>query len=161
MCGLGKKPTQSFGVIAMIHFTDELTMDLDQDIDDIIALLAERWPECFAVLENRRRPLKVGIHKDIQAALGTTVSSEQLSRALVCYCSVPEYQSRLKDKAARIDLDGRPAGVVTAAEALWARAGRGERMRDKRKSAPAVRRSSLVDLRLAGVARRKTTGGAV
>ena len=117
MCGLGKKPTQSFGVIAMIHFTDELTMDLDQDIDDIVALLAERWPECFAVLENRRRPLKVGIHKDIQAALGTTVSSEQLSRALVCYCSVPEYQSRLKDKAARIDLDGRQAGVVTAPEA--------------------------------------------
>src|SRR5262249_34916946 len=34
-----------------------------------IALLAERWPKCFAVYEQRRRPLKIGIDADIMAAL--------------------------------------------------------------------------------------------
>jgi hypothetical protein len=32
-----------------------------------IALLAETFPKCFAVFEQRRRPLKVGIHNDILA----------------------------------------------------------------------------------------------
>jgi len=87
------------------------------------------------------------------------VSPDQVSRALGTYCSAPDYQRRLKDGAARIDLDGQRAGTVTPSEAMWARAGRAER-RDKyqRKRAPAVKRSSLADLRAAG-ARQKATEG--
>jgi len=87
------------------------------------------------------------------------VSPDQLSRALGTYCSAPDYQCRLKDGAARIDLDGQRAGTVTPSEAMWAQAGRADR-RDKyqRKRAPAVKRSSLADLRAAG-AWRKATGG--
>ena len=138
-------------------FSDEPTVDLDKD-DEIIALLAERWPRCFVVVEDRRLPLKVGIFHDLKAALGGKVSPDQVSRALGTYCSAPDYQRHLKDGAARIDLDGQRAGTVTPSEAMWARAGRAER-RDKyqRKRAPAVKRSSLADLRAAG-AQRKATG---
>jgi sRNA-binding protein len=113
----------------------------------------------LATAEDRRLPLKVGIFHDLKAALGGKVSQDQLSRALGTYCSAPNYQRRLKDGAARIDLDGQRAGTVTPSEAMWARAGRAER-RDKyqRKRALAVKRSSLADLRAAG-ARRKATGG--
>ena len=54
---------------------------LDKD-DDIIALLAERWPQCFMLAEDRRLPLKVSIFHDLKAALGGKVSPDQLSRAL-------------------------------------------------------------------------------
>jgi sRNA-binding protein len=40
-------------------FSDEPTVDLDKD-DEIIASLAERWPRCFMLAEDRRLPLKVG-----------------------------------------------------------------------------------------------------
>jgi ProP effector len=134
-------------------FSDEPTVDLDKD-HEIIALLAERWPRCFVLAEDRRLPLKVGIFHDLKAALGGKVSPDQLSRALGTYCSAPDYQRHLKDGAARIDLDGQRAGTVTRSEAMWARAGRAER-RDKhqRKRASTVKRSSLADLRAAGAGR--------
>ena len=34
----------------------------------VIALLAERWPACFAIYQGDRKPLKVGIHLEIIAA---------------------------------------------------------------------------------------------
>ena len=136
-------------------FSDEPTVDLDKD-DEIIALLADRWPQCFMLAEDRRLPLKVGIFHDLKAALGGKVSPDHLSRALGTYCSAPDYQRRLKDGAARIALDGQRAGTVTPSEAMWARAG-GAGRRDKYERAPAVKRSSLADLRAAG-ARRNATG---
>ena len=138
-------------------FSDEPTVDLDKD-DEIIALLAERWPRCFMLAEDRRLPLKVGIFHDLKAALGGKVSPDQLGHALGTYCSAPDYQRRLKDGAARLDLDGQRAGTVTPSEAMWARAGAERRDKYQRKRAPAVKRSSLADLRASG-ARRKATGG--
>ena len=135
-------------------FSEGPTVDSGKD-DEIIALLADRWPQCFMLAEDRRLPLKVGIFHDLKAALGGKVSSDHLSRALGTYCSAPDYQRRLKDGAARIDLDGQRAGTITPSEAMWARAGRAERRHKyQRKRAPAV---SLADLRAAG-ARRKATG---
>src|SRR5262249_18462346 len=90
-------------------FSDEPTLNLDKD-DEIIALLAESWPRCFMSAEDRRLPLKVGIFHDLKAALGGKVLPDQLSRALGTYCSAPDYQRRLKDGAARLDLDGQRAG---------------------------------------------------
>ena len=62
-------------------FSDEPIVDLDKD-DEIIALLAERWPQCFMLAEDRRLPLKVSIFHDLKVALGGKVSPDQLSRAL-------------------------------------------------------------------------------
>jgi ProP effector len=142
----------------MDQFIDEPTTDCDQDIADTIARLAARWPMCFALAEDLRMPLKVGIFHDLKAALGDAITQERLSRALACYCAAPSYQRRLmKDGAPRIDLDGQRAGTVTATEAMWARVNRTERDKYRRKGAPAVKRSSLADLKAAG-ARRKATG---
>jgi sRNA-binding protein len=80
-------------------FSDEPTVDSDKD-DEIIALLAERWPRCFMLAEDRRLPLKVGIFHDLKAALGGKVSPDQLSRTLGSYCSAPDYQRRLTKRAA-------------------------------------------------------------
>ena len=41
-------------------------------IDPVIALLCERFPKTFFMLERRRVPLKVGIFDDLVTALGDT-----------------------------------------------------------------------------------------
>lgn len=51
----------------------------------LINQLAERWPKCFAVFEQRRKPLKLGIHRDITLE----VTPEMLSLAMRLYtCNV-------------------------------------------------------------------------
>lgn len=83
----------------------------------VIDLLVHRFPKAFAWHELRRRPLKVGIHDDILAAFNGTVTPAELSKALRVYVTNKIYRSRLKAGATRIDLDGNPAGVVTAEQA--------------------------------------------
>jgi ProP effector len=85
----------------------------------LIVALAERFPLAFLV--KQRRPLKVGVCKDIIAAW-PDIDAEQLSRALGWYANGVGYLANLKEGTARIGLDGAPAGVVTAAEAEGARA---------------------------------------
>src|SRR5262245_35267721 len=87
-----------------------------------IALLAEFYPQCFSVYEGRRRPLKIGIHKDILAAVNGALTPLELHRALGIYCSNPVYLSNTRSGAWRLDLDGNPAGVVTADEEAHAKA---------------------------------------
>jgi ProP effector len=71
-----------------------------------IEMLAERFPKW------RRKPSKVGIRNDLQAT--GVLPEEDLRAALRFYCSNSVYRSRLVTGAARIDLDGNPAGTVTA-----------------------------------------------
>ena len=61
--------------------------------------------------EQRRRPLKIGIHRDVLAAL--EVPEKDLARALRIYTANAIYRRRLHVGATRIDLNGSPAGVVT------------------------------------------------
>lgn len=70
------------------------------------------------------RPLKIGIHKDLLAAGfgGAGVKPAEIHRALVRYCHRPLYRKALRAGAIRVDLQGQPAGVVTAAEVEAARA---------------------------------------
>jgi len=88
----------------------------------IILLLAERFPACFN-WENPQ-PLKIGIHKDLAAAgfLEAGVNSVNLKRALGRYCNRPRYRRTLREGKIRVDLQGQPAGAVTATEADLARA---------------------------------------
>jgi len=138
-----------------------------------IRLLAEFYPKCFSIYEERRRPLKLNIHLDIQAALDSAITPAELHRALGTYCSNPIYLGHTRTGAWRLDLNGEPAGVVTADEEAHARETLA-RIRTKQKNraaakaqaktqAPPVKRSSLADLKAAALARKhpfdKTHGG--
>jgi ProP effector len=85
-------------------------------IETLLAL-RQRFPHAFARLsDNRRRPLKIGIHVDIQAAM-PDLDKIALSRALRFYVSDVRYHRAVTEGTKRIDLDGNAAGTVTAAEA--------------------------------------------
>jgi sRNA-binding protein len=87
----------------------------------VIALLAERWPGAFSIHEKKRRPLKIGIHLDVMAAIDGAITHAELSRALGCYVANGAYLSRLREGAKRIALDGEPSGTVTAEQENYAK----------------------------------------
>jgi ProP effector len=87
------------------------------DSNPLITLFAERWPRCFSVYEQRRRPLAVGIHAEIIASLEGIAGEAEIRRALSYYVRNPKYRKTLKVGSARIGLDGEPAGVVTEEQA--------------------------------------------
>ena len=88
----------------------------------VISLLAEKWPSCFSIIESGRRPLKRGIREDVLAALGGAISAGKVSAALRWYVSSPEYQRRLVHGAWRVDLNGKPVGIVSQEDEAHARA---------------------------------------
>jgi ProP effector len=139
---------------------------------DLIGTLAETFPATFATNPRYRQPLKIGIHHDIAAQLGDTISPRVISDALRVYVSNPRYFKTLVAGADRVDLNGMPAGMVTAEHADIAKA-QYEQRREKQKAkqkqlaiasarsaeppkpvAAAPRRISLADLRAMGQARR-------
>jgi sRNA-binding protein len=93
-----------------------------QDIDAALARLAEAFPQTF-VLEKHRphRPLKVGIAADISARC-PAVERRVLSVVLRVYARRVMYLQSLVVGAVRVDLDGTPAGEVTARDAEYAAA---------------------------------------
>src|SRR5262245_15876337 len=143
-----------------------MSQSRNQAVTAAIALLAERYPKCFSVYEGRRRPLKIGIHKDILAAVDGALTPLELGKALGAYCSNPVYLGHTRKGAWRLDLDGNPAGVVTADEEAHAKAtlaGIGAKKNAKRAAAkaaaqPAIpqtpKRLSLADLKTAALARK-------
>jgi ProP effector len=123
--------------------------------------------------EARRRPLKIGIHADITAALGAAITWRELRNALCSYTLNHSYLLSLRPGAERIDLDGNVAGVVTADEADHARAVL--MCRRAKKAAPAAtapvpspqqptsppKRLGLADPDLAAQRRKQPTASAV
>jgi ProP effector len=130
--------------------------------DSIIMHLAQRFPTCFQVYQGRRRALKIGIHEDIRAVLNGEIAPEDLSTALHRYTSNDVYLDNLRTGTARIDLSGKPAGLVTTKEALFAQKilDRRKKQRAARKKppAPSVKRDSLAELKAAGAKRRGACG---
>jgi ProP effector len=92
-----------------------------EEIQATIGVLVKTFPKCFWVWESCRRPLKIGIDRDIRERLNT-LSPAALSAALQFYCNNPGYRRRILKGAWRIDLDGRPAGSVTAEQEASAKA---------------------------------------
>ena len=145
----------------------------------VIALLAAKFPKCFAVPDTRRQPLKVGIDADLLAALGGTIRRTELIRALAMYCSSEGYLEHVLTGAWRVDLEGTPAGAVSADDEKHAKAKRaGIRIRreavmaaaipqaaasraherasaPKAEPGPGLKRLSLADLREAARRRRE------
>jgi ProP effector len=88
----------------------------------VLDLLAQMFPKAFFVYAPRRHPLKVGIFNDIIVRLGDALTTRELHFALRHYVRNALYLKRMKAGTARIDLDGNPAGVVTAEQAQQAAA---------------------------------------
>jgi ProP effector len=90
----------------------------------VISVLAAKFPKCFAVPDTRRQPLKVGIDADLLAALDGTIRRTELIRALAMYCSSEGYLEGVLTGAWRLDLEGKPAGAVSADDEKHAKAKR-------------------------------------
>ena len=88
-------------------------MSNDQSENDLIEKLAATWPKAFFVNQDARRPLKLGIRGDM-AAQPHGLTDAELRRALGQYCRSSGYLTAMVAGAERIDLNGMPAGTVTA-----------------------------------------------
>jgi sRNA-binding protein len=125
-------------------------------IPAVLDLLAECWPNVFPKYERRRRPLKIGIHLDVLAALAGAVTATELAAALSVFTGNMIYQKKCtKVGAPRIDLDSKPAGVVTEEQSQFAKMRVSEIQNEDapwRRSKP--QRARLIQLRNVEVERR-------
>jgi sRNA-binding protein len=78
----------------------------------VIDLLAERFPKTFFVYQQRRKPLKVGIDRDLAATLDGTLTERELHLGLGWYCRNKIYRAKLLKGAWRIDLNGNVAATI-------------------------------------------------
>jgi len=85
-----------------------------------IARLAHLYPACFYAARQERRPLKIGIRRDL-VALDLGIGRRELDSALAWYVNGIGYLQSLRVGADRIGLDGAPAGVVGEADEAHAR----------------------------------------
>src|SRR5262249_48838970 len=81
-----------------------------------VARLMQSFPAAF-VRSGPRKPLKLGIHDDLVAA---GFATREISYGLGSYCNNYRYLIAMTEGAVRVDLEGRPAGIVTADEAAIA-----------------------------------------
>ncbi|MFC6673583.1 ProQ/FINO family protein [Marinobacterium aestuariivivens] len=82
-----------------------------------VQLLMDTYPKTFS--RHQVRPLKIGIQEDLLA--DDKVSKNKIKRALASYVRSLAYYRSLQAGAARIDLQGQPAGQVTEEEAEHAK----------------------------------------
>jgi len=129
--------------------------------------LADTWPQCFFLYEKRRKPLAIGIHRDIIAAQ-PDIDVRELSTALRIYVSNHCYLRNCREGAGRVDLDGNIVGEVSAEDAKSAAARRAVRTAKKQipshvgcalptSVATAPRRLSLSDLKQAALKNKALT----
>jgi ProP effector len=82
-------------------------------------LLVKRWPKCFAGFKKPKRPLQIGIHITL-LELTYGCYPQVVMNAIGDYTSGPTYLKAVIEGADRIDLEGNPAGKVTAEEEKYA-----------------------------------------
>ena len=124
-------------------------------LESILELLREQFPKCFVRYPHPRQPLKIGIHKDVYAALAGVISRRKLHRALTAYTNDPAYREQLKPGAVRIDLSGEPAGVVTPEQVPPPPKPKAMHGSHSPATVSSGKRLSLADLKAAGAARRR------
>ncbi|WP_255611749.1 ProQ/FINO family protein [Marinobacterium arenosum] len=79
--------------------------------------LMDAYPSVFD--RNNMRPLKIGIQEDLIA--DEKVAKNKIKRALASYVRSLNYIRSIREGVERIDINGQPAGLVTAEEALHAK----------------------------------------
>jgi ProP effector len=104
-------------------------------------ILREKFPQCFQRLDlPNRQPLKVGIRLDIVTAL-PELSPVAIGRAIGFYTAHVRYLRQCTEGCSRVDLDGQPAGAVTAAEAEHARNSLAQLAKRRKRAEPAPKRA--------------------
>ena len=88
-----------------------------------VELLKVYFPEAFKPI-NQVKPLKKGIKQDLVKRLSTmteivTDDKACIVKSLSYYVNTMHYHKAVVEGSMRIDLDGHPAGVVTAEEAKY------------------------------------------
>ena len=92
-----------------------------KEVRAVLTSIAEWFPQAFVSEKYLpHRPLKIGIHVDLQARCPAL--SERERGAVHCYVTRTMYLRACVAGAPRIDLDGNVCGEVTAAEARHAAA---------------------------------------
>lgn len=101
--------------------------------------LQKHFPLAFPVNPAPKVPLKEGILKDAEQHLQLLgITGEQLKLGIAAWCRGGRYWAAMTENAPRLDLQGQPVGVVTAAQALHARQqARRQRAEARRKQAKA------------------------
>ena len=88
-------------------FTEQLT---------IIVELAKRYPKAFFIEPKQRKPLVIGIFKQIideVLSLIPSVSKKSVRKAMAFYCSDFDYLKALQRETHRIDLNGEPIQEIS------------------------------------------------
>lgn len=90
-----------------------------------VELLKAHFPACFKEIKEIQ-PVKVGIKQDLVKHLSSRediVISDKacMVSSLAYYVNSPAYHKHVVEGANRLDLDGNPAGIVSAEEAQYSR----------------------------------------
>jgi ProP effector len=88
------------------------------DIAEIIAQLANLYPVAFSTDPSRVQPLAIGVKEALLRECN--LSPQDIDNALRCYTRSVGYLKTIIEGAARIDLNGQAAGVVTTGQAEYA-----------------------------------------
>lgn len=108
-----------------------------------VELLKAYFPECFKDMKEIK-PLKVGIKQDLVKLLSTrdeivTTDKACMVNSLSYYVNSTAYHKSVVEGAVRIDLDGNPAGTITAEEAKYSTDCRQAKMQKKKPAKPPVK----------------------
>jgi sRNA-binding protein len=99
-------------------------------------------------------PLRVGIHRDVCAAL-PELSEKDVGRALKFHTSKTRYLRCCTEGSRRIGLNGEPAGTVSATEAAHAAQCLAQRRRGKQLPPQPQKKLTLENLKVAAAARKR------
>lgn len=112
------------GSFALINNLSDASRQLLKKIEDCpkteimnseaLRIVRSVWPDAFYV--SSPKPLKTGIHKDMEAT--QLLPPHIISIALRFFTTLECYLETIKPKAIRISLDGKPAGKVKLREAV-------------------------------------------
>jgi ProP effector len=92
-----------------------------QESEDVIRMLADRYPKCFFQEGKLRRPLKLDIISDLQNEKAF-LDHELIAAGIEWYQSHLAYLHSLQAGARRLDLNGQEVSTVTTQEHIAAKA---------------------------------------
>ena len=90
--------------------------------DEMLPILVKAFPKAFFPRGRSCLPLRIGIFEALDAALSPEIDRSRLKLFLGIYTKQPRYLRELIKGAVRIDLNGSPAGRVSAKQAMSAAA---------------------------------------
>lgn len=124
-----------------------------QEILQVRAAVVHQFPNCFVPKGAPKRPLKIGIGKDLLAAGREAfpgLSVRLIKAFLADYCGGANYHKAMTKGAVRVDLNGSYAGMVDDSAAAFAR-GRAASI----KGAAAARKARREQARMTPLQRKK------